>query len=78
VDIGGEITKYLHFDERTARIKPDSNMIYGGVIFMTPLLRQLIDNLAENGLCVEYVGSAQGSAGPTHMLRNGAFFERIS
>lgn len=78
VDIGGDITKYLVVDELTARVKPDCNMLQGGIIWMTPLLRQLIDDLATNGLHVEYVGSYHGSAGPSHFLRNGAFFERIS
>ena len=80
VDVGGEIWKYLHIDELSAYVRPDSNLLKGGNVFMTSLLRQLIDDLAKNNLHVERVGAygPGASGGPSHYLRNGAFFERIS
>lgn len=84
VDVNGEIGKYLVIDSDVcARVNPDDpsdKMMRGGLIWMTALLRQLIDDLAKNGLHVEHVGSygPRASGGPSHILRNGVLFERIS
>lgn len=78
IDIGGEITKYLQVDECSVRIRPGSGMLADGIVWMTPLLQQLIADLAQNSLTVETVGSYNGSAGPSHILRHGALFERVS
>lgn len=79
VEVGGQISRYLAIDgDVCAGVNPDSNMLTGGLIAMTALLRKLIDDLAKNGLHVERVGSYGGSGGPSHYLRQGMFFERIS
>lgn len=84
VDVNGEIGKYLSIDSDVcACVNPEDpldKMMRGGLIWMQPLLRQLIDDLAKNGLHVEHVGSygPGASGGPSHILRNGVLFERIS
>ena len=43
----------------------------------TPLLRDMLHTLAIHYLHVERVSIYEGSAGPSHILRNGAIFQRM-
>ncbi len=79
IDVGGEIDKYLYIEgDVCAEVVEGSTILKGGIIFMKPLLEKLIGELANSGLHVERVGSYVGSAGPSHIMRQGAIFKRIS
>lgn len=44
----------------------------------TPLLQTICNHLAAHGYHVAQFGTYEGSGGPSHYLRNGAFFVRMN
>jgi hypothetical protein len=62
VDVCGQIRKYF-----SAKAKKP-----------TKLLLELCEMLASNGFLVVCFGEYTGSAGPGHLLRQGAFFRRMN
>lgn len=74
VDVDGQIEKYLEgFTERTLEWCPPFNKMDRA----TPLLRSILEYFAGRGMEIIRVATYAGSAGPSHILRNGAFFERM-
>jgi len=74
VDVDGQIQKYFEgFTERTLEWAPPYNSMHRA----TPLLRSIVEYFASRGMEVSRVATYAGSAGPSHVLRNGAFFKRM-
>lgn len=70
VEVGGKIALYLN----TSPEVKDSKLAERA----TPLLKEIARELANHGILITNVNLYIGSAGPSHVLRNGVFFERLS
>lgn len=69
VDVGGDLERFLRGPDST----PSCENRLGDA---TELLRRMLDEFLVAGYPVRRVTAYRGSAGPTHLLRGGAFFER--
>jgi hypothetical protein len=92
IDVGGEMDKYLNryteaktaFAALSKEEKENRGLPWGifGECFdwqsqATPLLRAMLDRLEELGFEARRVHDYNGSAGPSHVLLNGALFKRL-
>lgn len=71
VDVGGLIDKYFDVPEpgtTTGQLNTDH---------ASPLLKDLCKRLRTQGISVHKVSTYTGSAGPSHILKNGVFFKRM-
>jgi hypothetical protein len=74
VEVDGQIQKYFEgFTERTLEWAPPFNSMHRA----TPLLKSIVEYFASRGMEVASVATYAGSAGPSHILRNGKFFQRM-
>lgn len=69
IDVDGRIDKYL--TRKGDWFSPEGKN-------PKPLLIELCKMLASNGMKVVHFGTYNGSGGPTHILRCGALFHRMS
>ena len=72
----------LTHKERDAKGIPDMpcNILSDGSDWQsqaTPLLQGMLDGLKKHGWTVDQIYAYEGSAGPSHVLMNGAIFERV-
>lgn len=75
VDVNGQIEKYIDgCNPRTLEFAPPANNIDKA----TPLMRALLAFFWSRGRKVKSITTYIGTAGPSHILRNGAFFERMN
>jgi hypothetical protein len=72
VDVEGSVRKYLSADE------PGTTYHQLNINHATPLLKELCRRLRSQGISVHQVATYTGSAGPSHILKHGVFFERMS
>lgn len=93
IDIGGEISLYLNNYEQALKAyeamsyeEKQEKKVWVGIVASegfnwlsqaTPLLQSMIASLKGQGYLVIHVSVYQGSAGPSHILRCGAIFERM-
>lgn len=68
VEVGGKTTLYLDSSSKSSEL----------AVRATPLLKEIARELASHGILITNVELYTGSAGPSHVLRNGVFFERLS
>ncbi|GEM_PF-3515461 len=88
IDVNGEIDKYIRnwsvvdaaLYPRSRKIQRELNLpgVFNWLSQATPLLKQMMKELSKQNREVDRVYEYTGSAGPTHILRNGALFERVS
>ena len=71
IDVDGKIDLYLNGER--ADCFNHTDLAHDA----TELLNTMIQELRERGREVVFVGRYRGSAGPSHVLRHGAFFERM-
>ena len=82
VDVNGEVSRYVDLERFEKTLPEGLGMREIGLRehdlreTTTPVLKKLARELAENGIFIEAVGLYSGSAGPSHILRNGAVFSR--
>ena len=74
VDVDGQIEKYISGYTRSLDFAPPAN----NIDHATPLMLGLLGYFMSRGKKVLSITGYVGSAGPSHILRNGAFFERMS
>ncbi len=72
VDVDGKIDLYLSESEVRGGSEIDRSDD------ATELLKSMMEHFQRFGRAIEHVGSYEGSAGPSHVLCNGIFFERTS
>lgn len=72
VDVGGKVKKYIN----CKRIRHDETTNYLGQT--TKLMEEIMASFRELGHEIAHLGSYTGTAGPSHILRNGAFFKRMA
>lgn len=70
VDVDGKIGLYLKDPKTTGS---EVNRMSDA----TDLMKDIVSQLAKQGKVVSSIGTYKGSAGPTHILRNGALFRRV-
>ncbi len=68
IDVNGEMEKYLIGGD------PHEGSHVNLIANATDLLKEMIGQLAENGMHVARASTYTGSAGPSFVLRNGALF----
>lgn len=73
VDVDGQLEKYIEGYEHTIAFAPPANRLDRA----TPLMRSIVEYFASRGMEIRAIAGYRGSAGPSHILRNGAFFERM-
>ena len=71
IDVNGNIGKYI----KGKRVITTTMTNY--MDRATDLLKEILDEFKAADREVIHVGTYRGSAGPTHILRNGAIFRRI-
>lgn len=74
VDVDGQFEKYIEGYTKSINFAPPANNIDRA----TPLMCELLANLMRAGKEALSITGYVGSAGPSHILRNGVFFERMS
>jgi hypothetical protein len=88
IDVNGQIDDYLKDYKRVYEAlgqmtEKDPRTSLACVHFnwmsqATPLLQSVVQQLTETGWHIDCACGYVGLAGPSHILRNGAFFERVS
>lgn len=72
VDVNGQVGLYLALPEGANR---GSHIDY--TEHATGLMKQVIQEFVQYGLRIVHISVYNGSAGPSHILRNGAIFKRL-
>ncbi len=73
IDVDGQIEKYINgYEKGNFEFRSDAQNIHRA----TPLMTSIVDYFNRRGMTIYSISTYCGSAGASHVLRNGAFFTR--